>query len=97
MSNSPNETISSSSRMLRAWYACFSPGGGSALVNARWNCSHAPGLSRRAVIITIIGDLRIGLSAAGDPMRTSAPQQPTDRAHQLVDLLGRALGRGRAA
>ena len=51
-----NEITSSSSRMLRAVYARTNPGGASPGMSAHasLNCSQAPGLSRRAVNITII-------------------------------------------
>ena len=55
MSTNPNEMTSSSSRMLRAWKARWNPGGmASPGSQARRNCSHAPGLGRRAENMTIM-------------------------------------------
>src|ERR671931_1014524 len=83
MSNRPNEISSSSSRMLRAWKARWKPGGmASAGSQARRNCSQAPGLSRRAVNITIMRPLLRRL-ARSDPaevtiyLRSSPPGPPT--------------------
>src|SRR5690242_10698656 len=79
MSNSPNEMTSSSSRMLRAWYARCSPGGlPSPGSQARRNCSHAPGFRRRAVNMTIIAQPPLWSSMARpreDPPRR-APSRP---------------------
>src|SRR5919202_1320235 len=81
MSNRPNEMTSSSSRTLRAWYARWKPGGIAPPGSHAWrNCSQAPGLSRRAENMTIIGDLLAAGLRRGLPVR-EVPARRVVRAH----------------
>src|SRR3954453_4317689 len=85
MSKRPNEMTSSSSRALRAWYARWKPGGFSSPgSHARRNWSHAPGLRRRAVNITNIGNL---LRENGALTMTSPPGRRNPRVDEYIDAL----------
>src|SRR5215213_8948536 len=78
MSKIPNEITSFSSRMLRAWMTRSRLGGFSPPLSsgshALRNCSHEPGLSRRAENITIMGcSLRLD-GRRRDPLTARTPK-----------------------